>query len=68
MSINHISPNVKQNNPIPNKVLNPKKILDSLDHDKPEGNNVLENITGIIDVESELNAVELKKLSQIRGF
>lgn len=61
MNINHISPNVKQNNQIPDKVLNPKKILDSLDHDNPEGGNVLEKITGIIDV-------ELKKLSQIRGF
>ena len=68
MNINHISPNVKQNNQIPDKVLNPKKILDSLDHDNLEGGNVLEKITGIIDVESELDAVELKKSSQIRGF
>lgn len=68
MSINHISPDFEKDNPIPNNVLNPKKILDSLDHDNPDGDKVLENITGIIDVESELNAVELKKLSQIRGF
>lgn len=68
MNINYISPNLRKGNSIPSKVLNPEEILNLLDHDKPEGDNVLENITGIIDTESELNAVELKKSSQIRRF
>ena len=51
---------------IPEKVLNPKAIIDLLDHDKPEGDDILEKISGIIDVESKFNAVELKKVSQMR--
>ena len=39
-----------------------------LDHDKPEGDDIFDKISGIIDVESKLNAVELKKASQIRGI
>ena len=62
----YILQGLEEDNVIPNEVENPKAILDLLDHDKPEGDNVLESIVGIIDVESKFNAVELKKLSQIR--
>lgn len=62
----YILQGLEEDNVVPNEVKNPKAILDLLDHDKPEGDNVLKSIVGIIDVESEFNAVELKKLSQIR--
>lgn len=45
--------------------VNPK-IHDLLDHDKPEGDNILERICGIIDMDSECDAVQLKKASQVR--
>ena len=41
-------------------------IQDLLDHDKPEGDDILEKISGIIDIDSELDAVQLKKASQVR--
>ena len=37
-----------------------------LDNDKPEGDNILERISGIIEIDSELDAVQLKKASQVR--
>ena len=46
-------------------VANPK-IQDLLDYDKPEGDDILEKISGIIDIDSELDAVQLKKASQVR--
>ena len=41
-------------------------IHDLLDNDKPEGDNILERISGIIEIDSELDAVQLKKASQVR--
>ena len=57
----YISRGLANDGIIPDKVLNPKEIIDMLDHDKPEGDDVLEKITGIIHVESKLDIVELKK-------
>ena len=62
----YISRGLANDGIIPDKVLNPKEIIDMLDHDKPEGDDVLEKITGIIHVESKLDIVELKKASQTR--
>lgn len=46
-------------------MVNPN-IHDLLDNDKPEGDNILERISGIIEIDSELDAVQLKKASQVR--
>ncbi len=62
----YISQGLDNDNVIPDKVSNPEDFKKLLDHDKPEGDDTLKKITGIIDVKSNFNAVELKKLSQTR--
>ena len=46
-------------------MVNPE-IHDLLDNDKPDGDTILERISGIIEIDSELDAVQLKKASQVR--
>lgn len=46
-------------------MVNPN-IHDLLDNDKPERDNILERISRIIEIDSELDAVQLKKASQVR--
>lgn len=43
-------------------------ILRGLDYDKPEGDDILEKMAGLIDIESELDTVRLKKASQVRDY
>ena len=66
MANKYISQGLDNDNVIPDKVSNPEDFKKLLDHDKPEGDDTLKKITGIIDVKSNFNAVELKKLSQTR--
>ena len=42
------------------------KPLYDLDYDKVEGDNILQRMCGIIDIDCELDAVQLKKYSGIR--
>ena len=53
---------------IPDKVINPDEFVKLLDHDKPEGDDILKRITGIIETDCKTNAVKLKKMSQSRYY
>ena len=37
-----------------------------VDYDKVEGDNILQRMCGIIDIDCELDAVQLKKYSRVR--